>query len=79
MSKASQLISEFLKDDSKVEKLHESMKILSLGQKLCASKIEEMEQATEEEFRDIKMRLEAQYKRFEAFERSQTLKKFVVA
>jgi hypothetical protein len=43
MTKASQLITEFLKDDSRVENLQETIKILSLGQELCTSKIEELE------------------------------------
>ena len=79
MTKASQLITEFLKDDSRVENLQETINILSLGQELCTSKIEEMEQATQEEFLAIKSRLQAQFDRFESFEKSQAFKKLAPA
>lgn len=79
MSKAYSLISQYVKDDSRVENLQESLNILSLGQELCTSKIEEMEQATEEEFMAIKTRLEAQFDRIASFEDSKIFKKFALA
>jgi hypothetical protein len=54
MSKVRLLVRGFLEDDSQVENLEESLTLLGLGEELCSNKIEELEQASQHEYEEMK-------------------------